>query len=88
MLDSAPKAKKYCSDGYLGYLDVDYYGAEHLRNCRDKSYTHNVESINADLRCFIPGLARQSRCFSVRLKLWRLFWTFSSRLTTSSASTR
>jgi IS1 family transposase len=63
MVDSAPKAKKYCSDGYHGYLDVDYYGAEHVRNIHNKSDTHNVESINADLRHFISGLARRSRCF-------------------------
>ena len=63
MVDSVPKAKKYCSDGYHGYLDVDYYVAEHIRICRDKSDTHNVETINADLRYFIPGLARRSRCF-------------------------
>ena len=63
MVDEAPKAKQYCSDGYHGYLDVDYYGAKHVRNCRDKSDTHNVESVNADLRCFIAGLQRRSRCF-------------------------
>ena len=61
MVDTAPKAKKYCSDGCRGYLDVDYYGAEYVRNCRDKRDT--LESINADLRCFIAGLQRRSRCF-------------------------
>ena len=63
MIDEAPSASKYCSDGYHGYLDVDYYGAKYVRNCRDKSDTHNVESINADLRCYIAGLQRRSRCF-------------------------
>jgi hypothetical protein len=47
MVDEAPKARKYCSDGYVGYLDVDYYVAEYVRNCHDKSDTHNVKSVNA-----------------------------------------
>jgi len=63
MVDEAPKAEIYCSDGYLGYSDVDYYGANYVRNYRNKSDTHNVESINADLRTFIAGLQRRSRCF-------------------------
>ena len=71
MFDSAPKAKKYCLDGYHGYLDVDCYGAEHIRNCRDKSYTHNVESINDDLRHYIPILRRRSRCFPRKLETLR-----------------
>ncbi|MDR0884269.1 MAG: hypothetical protein LBN05_06670 [Oscillospiraceae bacterium] len=63
MVDEAPAAKKYCSDGYVGYLDVDYYGADYVRNIHDKKDTHNVESVNADLRHYIPGLRRRSRCF-------------------------
>jgi len=63
MIDEAPKAVKYCSDGCLAYSDVDYYGAKYVRNCSDKSDTHIVESINADLRCYIAGLQRRSRCF-------------------------
>ncbi|MCL2023950.1 MAG: hypothetical protein FWG82_06245, partial [Oscillospiraceae bacterium] len=43
----------------------------HVRNCRDKSDTHNVESINADLRCFIAGLQRRSRCFPRKLETLR-----------------
>lgn len=63
MVDEVPLAEKYCSDGYLGYSDLDYYGAEYVRNCRNKADTHDVESINADLRCHIAGLQRKSRCF-------------------------
>ena len=63
MVDEAPKAGKYCSDGYFGYSDVDYYGAEYVRNSRNKADTHHIESVNADLRCFIAGLQRRSRCF-------------------------
>ena len=62
IVDSVPDAEKYCTDGYYGYLDVVYPG-RHVRNVRDKSDTHNVESVNADLRHYIPGLRRRSRCF-------------------------
>ena len=62
IVDAAPEAEGYATDGYVGYLDVIYPG-KHIRNARDKSDTHIVESINADLRHFISGLARRSRCF-------------------------
>jgi len=63
MVDNAPHAQEYSSDGYHGYLDVDYYGGYHNRNMRDKSDTFTVEGVNADLRHYIPILARRSRCF-------------------------
>ena len=63
VVDSAPQAQRYSTDGYHGYCDVDYFGGQHIRNLRDKSDTHNVESVNADLRHYISGLARRSRCF-------------------------
>ena len=62
LVDNAPDAKNYCSDGYVGYLDVVYPGV-HIRNQRDKSDTFTVEGVNADLRHYIPILARRSRCF-------------------------
>lgn len=62
IVDNAPYADKYCTDGYLGYIDIVYPG-QHIRNIHDKSDTHNVESINADLRHYIPVLRRRSRCF-------------------------
>ena len=49
VVDNAPWAKKYCTDGNLSYLDVIFPG-KHIRNVRNKKDTHNVESINADLR--------------------------------------
>ena len=67
IVDSAPWAKEYCTDGYLGYLDVIYPG-KHRRNVHNKRDTHNVESINADLRHYIPVLARRSRCFCRKLE--------------------
>lgn len=66
IVDSSPEADFYFTDGYLGYVDVVYPG-KHIRNVRDKKDTHNVESINADLRHYIPILARRSRCFARKL---------------------
>jgi IS1 family transposase len=62
IVDSAPEASVYCSDGWLGYADVVYPG-EYVRNTTDKSDTFTVEGVNADLRHYIPGLARRKRCF-------------------------
>ncbi|MDR0935703.1 MAG: hypothetical protein LBM98_03360, partial [Oscillospiraceae bacterium] len=67
MVDAAPEAEKYCIDGYSGYLDVAYPG-KHIRNVRDKSDTFTVEGVNADLRHYIPILARSSRCFPRKLE--------------------
>ena len=67
IVDSAPDAEIYCTDGWFGYVDVIYPG-RHVRNCRDKSDTFTVEGINADLRHYIPVLARRSRCFARTLE--------------------
>jgi len=63
MVDSVKIAEKYFTDGSTSYLEVDFGADRHVRNVRDKSDTHNVESTNADLRHYIAGLARKSRCF-------------------------
>ena len=62
IVDSVKYAENYCTDGYHGYLDVVFPG-KHIRNVRDKRDTHIAESINADLRHYIPGLVRRNRCF-------------------------
>lgn len=67
IVDSSPEADFYYTDGYWGYIDVVYPG-KHIRNVRDKKDTHNVESINADLRHYIPVLARRSRCFARKIE--------------------
>ena len=71
MVDRGPPALKYCTDGYLGYKDVVYYPGEHVRNTRDKSDTYTAEGVNADLRHYIPVLARRSRCFARTLETLR-----------------
>ncbi len=67
IVDNSPPANTYYSDGYLGYLDVVYPG-KYIRNPHDKSNTFTVESINADLRHYIPILRRRSRCFPRKIE--------------------
>jgi len=67
IVDAASPAENYCTDGYTGYIDVVYPG-RHVRNVRDKSNTYTVEGANADLRHYIPVLARRSRCFARKLE--------------------
>ena len=66
IVDAAPEVKFYCTDGYVGYLDVVLPG-EHIFNIHNKKDTFTVESVNADLRHYIPTLARQSRCLPRKL---------------------
>ena len=70
IVDNGPDALYYCTDGYVGYLDVVYPG-QHIRNIHDKSNTFTVEGVNADLRHYIPILARRSRCFPRSLETLR-----------------
>ena len=67
IVDNAPEAKNYCTDGWFGYIDVVYPG-RHIRNCHNKADTFTVEGVNADLRHYIPILARRSRCFARTLE--------------------
>lgn len=62
MVDGTIQAEKYYTDGGQSYLGVDFIG-RHKRNTHDKSDTHNIESSNADVRHYIAGLQRRSRCF-------------------------
>lgn len=67
MVDAAPEAGQYCTDGYAGYLDVVFPG-NHIFNIYNKRDTFTVEGVNADLRHYIPTLARRSRCFPRKLE--------------------
>ena len=40
------------------------YPGKYIRNIRNKNDTFTVEGVNADLRHYIPILARRSRCFA------------------------
>ena len=67
VVDSSYIAQQYCTDGYIGYLDVVFPG-EHIFNVHNKNDTFTVEGVNADLRHYIPTLARRSRCFPRKLE--------------------
>jgi len=67
LIDASPPAENYCTDGYFGYIDVVYPG-KHVRNIHNKNDTFTVESVNADLRHYIPILRRRSRCFPRKLE--------------------
>jgi len=67
MIDNAPPGKEYFSDGYLGYKDIVYPG-KYTQNIHNKNDTFTVESVNSDLRHYIPVLARRSKCFCRKLE--------------------
>lgn len=70
IVNNSPEAKYYFTDGNFTYKDVIFPG-EHKQNDENKSDTHNVESINSDLRTHIAGLARRSRCFFRSIETFR-----------------
>lgn len=51
----------------VGYIDIDYPG-QHIRDTHDKSDTFTVEGVNADLRHYIPILARRVDVLREHLK--------------------
>jgi hypothetical protein len=62
VIDSAPPATDYYTDGFLMYQDLSYWGNHKM--LKDKSETYSVEGGNADLRHYLARLQRASRCFS------------------------
>jgi IS1 family transposase len=63
IVDRNVVAENYFTDGSPSYLGVDFVGGKHIANSLNKKDAHIVESINADLRHYIAGLRRRSRCF-------------------------
>lgn len=63
LLDTAPQAEVYHSDGSPTYAALVYTPAVHVPHL-DKSQTYRVEGDNAELRHYLARLARRSRCFS------------------------
>ena len=63
LVDRAPKAKWYFSDGFDAYRWLWYhYGRFEV--AKGKSETYSVEADNAELRHYLARLARRTRCFS------------------------
>ena len=76
MVNESLSAEIYCTDGFNGYCEVDFPGI-HKRNISNKNDTHNIESTNADLRHYIAGLRRRSKCFFRKLEtLKSVLWVF------------
>ena len=61
LVDSSVKARQYYSDAYSTYAEI-CYDASHA-SLKNKSQTYTVESVNSDLRHYIPALRRRSMCF-------------------------
>jgi IS1 family transposase len=71
VVDQAPHASHYYSDGWAAYADVYYHGGA-FQAVLDKSQTYTVEGQNAELRHYLARLHRKTRCFSKCLiALWR-----------------
>ena len=63
MVDEAPKAKWYFSDGFDAYSHLWYHFGRYEVS-EGKNDTYSVEGDNAELRHYLARLARKSRCFS------------------------
>ena len=63
MVDDAPKAKWYFSDGLDAYAALWYHGGRYEVS-QGKNDTFSVEGDNAELRHYLARLVRKSRCFS------------------------
>ena len=69
VVDDAPPAKRYFSDGFPTYAQLLYEGKHTV--APGKSQTYSVEGDNAELRHYLARLGRRSRCFS------RCIWALS-----------
>ena len=63
IVDNAPEAKYYCTDGYNGYIDI-VYPRKHIRNIYNKRDTFTVEGVNANLRLLYSGSCETEQMFS------------------------
>ncbi len=63
VVDAAPQAHAYYSDGFATYQAL-VYGEATYTAVTDKSQTYTVEGGNADLRHYLARLGRKSRCCS------------------------
>jgi len=63
MVDDAPKAEWYFSEGFEAYSRLWYHFGRYEVS-EGKNDTYSVEGDNAELRHYLARLARKSRCFS------------------------
>ena len=83
VVDQAPQAQAYFSDGCATYGEL-VYGEATYTSVPDKSETYSVEGANADLRHYLARLARKSRCFSrcieaLRRAIKLFVWAYNRR---------
>ena len=83
MVNEAPKAKWYFSDGFDAYSRLWYHFGRYEVS-QGKNDTYSVEADNAELRHYLARLARKSRCFSrcpqaLRCALRLFAFCFNSR---------
>ena len=73
VVDEAPPALRYFSDGFPTYAQLLYPAGGTYAQVTDKSQTYSVEgryavmpsgAYNAELRHYLARLGRRSRCFS------------------------
>ena len=69
MVDAAPDAERYCTDGYSGYLDVVFPG-KYIFNIQNKNDTFTVEGVM--LICAIISLLWHTAA-GVFLESWKIF---------------
>lgn len=83
-VDRLPQASSYCTDRLALYEEMLWPpGSTHVIS-QQKEQTHNIESLNADLRTYLGRLKRRSRCFSrsweALTRAIRLFvWHYNAR---------
>ena len=70
IINNAPTAFQYCSDGFSAYDTLNYHTGFHLV-AEGKTQTYSVEGGNADLRHYLARLARKTRCFSRSIEALR-----------------
>ena len=71
VVDQAPHAPQYYSDGWKPYADVYYHGGQY-QALHNKSQTYSVEADNAEFRHDLARLHRKTRCYSkCVIALWR-----------------
>ena len=67
VVDDAPPAHHYFSDGFNVYPTLMYAPGKHTV-ASGKSQTFSVEGDNAEMRHYLARLGRRSRCFSRRIE--------------------
>lgn len=83
VVDQAPQAHAYYSDGFATYRNL-VYGEATYTAMPNKSQTYTVEGGNSDLRHYLARLARKSRCFSrcihaLRRAIKLFVWAYNQR---------